>query len=83
MRYAVINEKDGLVLNVIAREEDSNWKPPEGSYLLASEIASSGDIWNVQSLIKTQLEPSEPTKSIPEEIAGIKERLLKLESAEP
>lgn len=45
-RYAVI--KDNKVINVVEYEPGSNWFPPKGCKLLASEIVDMHDIYDQQ-----------------------------------
>ena len=40
-RYAII--KDGVVINVIIWDGESNWKAPEGTQLIKSDSLNNGD----------------------------------------
>jgi hypothetical protein len=44
MRYAVVNELTKTVKNVIEWDEKTNWKPPEGHYLVQTNDYDIGDL---------------------------------------
>ena len=54
MREALV--KDGLVINVIEIEEDSDWPIPDGHILIDGTGASPGDTWDGEKFIS----PPEP-----------------------
>lgn len=58
MRYAVVDEKTGAVVNVVELDEGSEWPPPAGCALRASTAADPGDSFNGDALIKKP--PPEP-----------------------
>lgn len=63
MRKAIIRESDGLVVNVIAIEEDSDWTTPDGCYLIDAELGSPGNTWNREEFIKPEPIETEPPLS--------------------
>lgn len=46
MRYALINAEN-MVINVIEYDNQSNWNPPAGCYIIASDYASIGQFYSV------------------------------------
>ena len=83
MKRALIREEDGLVLNVIEIEKDSDWTPPEGHILLSkadSKRANPGDTWDGEQIIpQPKPDPAEEPRDLASEIDAIDFRLKKLE----
>lgn len=45
MRYMVINNQN-IVVNAIEWDGQSEWQPPQGCYVIPSEYAGIGDLYN-------------------------------------
>lgn len=54
-RHAIINNEN-VVTNVMEWDGVSEWKPPEGFYLIDSEIAASGDIYDRENNVFLKLD---------------------------
>ncbi len=83
-RYAVIN-KDGRVVNVIAWDGKTNWKPPEGHRVEANEEVGIGDVWHegLQEFVRpmSMQKPPEDETSIAERKAIYEAAKLSLKSS--
>lgn len=60
-RYAVINNQTNIVQNVIELADGSEWTPPEGHRLVASDIAGIGDTRQGDRFIRPDPPTPEPT----------------------
>ena len=63
MRKAIIQENDGLVVNVVEIEFPTDWQPPPGCYCIDAGDASPGDTWNGEEFIKPPLVIPDPPYS--------------------
>ncbi len=59
MIYALINQETGEVVNKIVLEPGSSWPIPEGHFLLQSDTADKGDLWDGEAFIKPSTEQGE------------------------
>lgn len=46
MTYAVIDTQTNVVVNMVLWNPESTWQPPEGTYLIQSDIAKIGDTYD-------------------------------------
>lgn len=44
-RYAVIQDSDNLVVNVIIWDGQTEWSPPEGCFVVQSDTLNIGDTY--------------------------------------
>lgn len=54
MRAALIRESDGLVVNTIDLEQDSEWQAPEGHFIRFDDEAKMGMVWNGEALVEVE-----------------------------
>lgn len=47
MNYAVINQVTNIVVNVVVWDGVSPWSPPEGTFVIQSDTAGIGWIYNI------------------------------------
>ena len=48
-RWAMIDSGTNIVMNICNWDGDSKWNPPVGIFLIESQLANNGDIYDPQS----------------------------------
>ena len=48
MRHAVIDKKTNMVVNVVMWDGNNKWNPPNGNYVIQSDIADAGDLYDLK-----------------------------------
>jgi hypothetical protein len=72
MRKAVVRP-NGFVENVIEIEDDANWSPPDGCYLInALDSGSPGDTWDGTKFITPAPIITKPTRDLAAELDALK-----------
>lgn len=49
MKHAVINSKSHKVINIIEWDGVSKWSPPKDHYILKSELANVGQVYELRT----------------------------------
>ena len=61
MRFTIVEQATGLVLNVIEWEGDTEtWRPPEGCNAVQSDVANIGDTWDGTNFLPPPAPPALP-----------------------
>ena len=80
-KRALVDSKANKVVNVIELEDDANWEPPKGHYLLdklTSLDAATGDIWDGVELTRPIITPPVLPRDLIAEIDEMKADLDKI-----
>ena len=48
MRHAVIDKKTNMVVNVVMWDGNNKWSPPNGHYVVQSDIADKDDLYDIK-----------------------------------
>ncbi len=51
VRYAIIDTRTKKVVNICEWDGVTSWLPPENTFVIQSDIAGSGDIWDEEKKI--------------------------------